>query len=49
MRRAARLWNALVDAGDPGLEILHAYTVKEDLRSLLALAGTDPDPGAGHR
>jgi transposase len=39
----ARLWNSLVDAGDPGLEILHAYTVKEDLRSLLALAGTDPD------
>ena len=39
----ARLWNALVDAGDPGIEILHAYTVKEDLRALLALAGTDPD------
>jgi transposase len=39
----AKLWNALVDAGDPGIEILHAYTVKEDLRSLLALAGTDPD------
>jgi transposase len=39
----ARLWDALVDAGDPGIEILHAYTVKEDLRSLLALAGTHPD------
>src|SRR5215213_6654251 len=39
----AKLWNALVDAGDPGLEILHAYTVQEDLRSLLALAGTNPD------
>ncbi|KRE60093.1 transposase [Nostocoides sp. Soil756] len=39
----ARLWNSLVDAGDPGLEVLHAYTVKENLRQLLALAGTDPD------
>jgi transposase len=39
----AKLWNALIDAGDPGIEILHAYTVKENLRSLLALAGTDPD------
>ena len=39
----AKLWNALLDAGDPGLEILHAYTVKENLRQLLALAGTNPD------
>ena len=39
----ARLWNALIDAGDPGIEILHAYTVKENLRLLLALAGTDSD------
>ena len=39
----AKLWNALIDAGDPGVEILHAYTVKENLRSLLALAGTNPD------
>ncbi len=39
----ARLWNSLVDAGDPGLEILHAYTVKENLRHLLDLAGTGPD------
>jgi len=39
----ARLWNALLDAGDPGLEILHAYTVKENLRLLLALADTHPD------
>lgn len=39
----ARLWNSLVDAGDPGVEILHAYTVKENLRQLLALAGTNPD------
>ncbi|WP_267896167.1 transposase [Intrasporangium calvum] len=37
----ARLWNALVDAGEPGAEVLHAYAVKERLRSLLALA-----PGA---
>ena len=39
----ARLWNALVDAGNPGVEILHAYTVKENLRQLLALAGSNPD------
>ena len=39
----AKLWNSLVDAGDPGIEILHAYTVKENLRQLLALAGTNPD------
>jgi len=38
-----KLWNALVDAGDPGIEILLAYTVKESLRSLLALSGTDPE------
>ncbi len=39
----ARLWNSLIDAGDPGIEILHAYTVKENLRQLLDLAGTDSD------
>lgn len=39
----ATLWNSLIDAGDPGIEILHAYTVKEDLRALLALSGTNPD------
>ena len=39
----AKLWNSLIDAGDPGIEILHAYTVKENLRSLLELSGTDPD------
>jgi len=38
----AKLWNALIDAGDPGIEILHAYTVKERLRALLALSGTNP-------
>ena len=37
-----RMWNALLDAGDPGLEVLHAYIVKEQLRRLLALpANTD--------
>lgn len=39
----AKLWNAMIDAGDPGIEILHAYTVKEDFRQLLALSGTNPD------
>jgi len=33
----------LIDAGDPGIEILHAYTVKENLRQLLALTGSHPD------
>jgi transposase len=37
------MWNELIDAGDPGIEILHAYTVKENLRQLLALA---PTPGS---
>ena len=41
-----RMWNGLIDTGDPGIEILHAYTVKEDLRALLALAGTNPSRGA---
>ena len=39
----ARLWNSLIDAGDPGVQVLHAYTVKENLRQLLALAGTHPE------
>ncbi len=42
-RSFTRMWNQLIDAGDPGLEILLAYAVKENLRQLLALAGTDPD------
>jgi len=37
------MWNALIDTGDPGLEILGAYIVKEDRRALLALAGTSPE------
>ena len=32
-----KVWNALVDAGEPGIEVLHAYVVKERLRALLAL------------
>ncbi|MGV8979202.1 MAG: ISL3 family transposase [Cellulomonas sp.] len=39
----ATMWNALLDTGEAGVEILGAYIVKEDLRSLLALAGTHPD------
>ncbi|WP_034721790.1 ISL3 family transposase, partial [Intrasporangium chromatireducens] len=32
-----KMWNGLVEAGDPGIEVLHAYVVKERLRELLAL------------
>lgn len=39
----ARMWNTLIDTGAPGEEILSAWVVKEDLRALLALAGTAPD------
>lgn len=39
----ARMWTSLEDTGDPGWEILHAYIVKEDLRALLALSGTNPE------
>jgi transposase len=39
----ARMWNTLIDTGTPGEEILSAWVAKEDLRALLALAGTDPD------
>jgi len=38
-----KMWNALEDTGAPGIEILHAYIVKEDLRSLLALSGTNSE------
>jgi transposase len=38
-----RMWNTLIDTGAPGEEILSAWVVKEDLRALLALAGTSPD------
>lgn len=42
-RAFAKLWNTLIDLGDPGLTILTAWIAKEELRSLLALAGTHPD------
>jgi transposase len=38
----ARMWNSLIDTGDAGVQILQAYVVKEELRSLLALSGTNP-------
>jgi transposase len=38
----ATMWNSLIDTGDGGIQILQAYTVKEELRALLALAGTNP-------
>jgi transposase len=42
-RAFAKLWNTLVDLGDPGLTILKTWIAKEELRRLLALAGTHPD------
>lgn len=39
----ATMWNTMLDAGEAGVEVLHAYTVKENLRQLLELAGTNPD------
>jgi Transposase len=42
-RRFAKMWNTLVDLGDPGYDILAAYIAKEKLRDLLALARTGPD------
>ena len=45
----ARMWNALIDAGDPGLEVLHAYTVKEQLRRLLALPSSTDRELISHR
>jgi len=38
-----RMWNSLIDTGDEGVQILAAYVVKEELRALLALAGTNPE------
>jgi len=38
----ATMWNSLIDTGDAGIQILQAYTVKEELRALLCLAGTNP-------
>jgi transposase len=39
----AKLWNTLVDLGTPGLTILRTWIAKEELRRLLALAGTGAD------
>jgi len=39
----AKMWNSLIDTGDAGVQILQAYTVKGELRSLLGLAGTNPE------
>ena len=39
----AKLWNTLVDLGGPGLTILTTWIAKEELRRLLALAGTGAD------
>ena len=39
------MWNGLPDTGDRGIEILHAYTLKEDLRALLVLSATNPTRG----
>ena len=40
---AGDLADALIDTGAPGLEILGAYIVKEDLRALRRRTGTHPD------
>lgn len=39
----AKLWNTLIDLGDPGVTILKAWIAKDSLRQLLALAGTHAD------
>ena len=39
----AKLWNTLVDLDGPGLTILTTWIAKEELRRLLALAGTGAD------
>jgi hypothetical protein len=39
----ARMWNSLIDTGDAGVQILAAYVVKEELRALLNLSGTNPE------
>lgn len=38
-----KLWNTLVDLGEPGITILKTWIAKDLLRQLLALAGTHPD------
>jgi transposase len=44
-----RMWNALIDAGEPGIEVLHAYVVKEELRRLLSLPTTADRELISHR
>src|SRR5665647_3592255 len=39
----AKMWNSLIDTGDAGVQILQAYVVKEELRALLNLSGTNPE------
>jgi transposase len=39
----AKLWNTLIDLGEPGETILKAWIAKDKLRRLLALAGTGCD------
>jgi transposase len=39
----AKLWNTLIDLGDPGATILKAWIAKDLLRQVLALAGTGAD------
>jgi len=39
-----KMWKSLIDTGEAGVAILAVYTVKEALRSLLALARTNPEP-----
>jgi transposase len=39
----AKLWNTLIDLGDPGVTILKAWIAKDLLRQVLALAGTGAD------
>jgi transposase len=39
----AKLWNILIDLGDPGVTILKAWIAKDLLRQVLALAGIGPD------
>lgn len=42
-RAFAKLWNTLINLGEPGVTILKTWIAKEELRRLLALAGTHPD------
>jgi transposase len=39
----AKMWNSLIDTSDEGVQILQAYVVQEELRAVLALAGTNPE------